>query len=143
MTEEQLSRTGGCLCGAVRYEVSGPLRGIVVCHCTMCQKLHGGIGPHTKAAKEYIRITQDEGLGWYQSSEIARRGFCSLCGSSLFWDPFDQEGTGILAGSLDDASDLEIIGHIFVGEKAGFFEICDGRQQFQGSSHGNLDGDFR
>ena len=109
----------------------------------MCQKLHGGFGPHTKAPKDSIRITRDEGLEWYRSSDIARRGFCRLCGSSLFWDPFKQEGTGILAGSLDDTSGLETIGHIFVAEKAQFYDITDEIPQFPGSSMGQLDGDYR
>jgi len=53
---------GGCLCGAVRYEVKGPLRNIVNCHCSMCQKLHGIFGAHSKARKVNITITKDAGL---------------------------------------------------------------------------------
>ena len=89
---------GGCLCGAVRYEVKGPLRDVVNCHCSMCRRQHGNFGPHSKARKENITITRGDGLAWYKTSEIARRGFCRECGSGLFWEPFDFEGTGIIAG---------------------------------------------
>ncbi|WP_417464793.1 GFA family protein [Kordiimonas sp.] len=135
--------TGGCLCGAVRYEVTGPLRDIVNCHCSMCQKLHGSFGAHTKALKKNIKITRDDGLTFYKTSDVAERGYCKDCGSSLFWQPFDLDATGILAGSLDDASGLKTMGHIFVGEKANFIEITDGLPQFEKSSDGAFTGDYR
>ena len=129
-------------CGAVRYEVKGSLRDIVNCHCSMCQRLHGGFGPHSKASKENISITKGGGLAWYQSSDVARRGFCKECGTSLFWEPFNQGGTGILAGTLDDTSGLKTMGHIFVSEKPLFYDITDDLPQFGGSSKGALSGDF-
>lgn len=134
---------GGCLCGSVTFEVTGPLRGVVNCHCSMCQKLHGSYGPHTKAPGASLRITNDSGLGWYETSEIARRGFCRECGSGLFWEPYAQDGIGIIAGSLDAPTELKTIGHIFVGEKSDFYEIRDDAPQFEGSSSGELSGDFK
>jgi len=133
--------SGGCLCGAVRYEVRGPLRDVVNCHCTMCQRLHGGAGPHSKADKADIVIIEDRGLRWYASSERARRGFCSECDSGLFWEPAGQPGTGILAGTLDQPTGLATIGHIFVAEKCDFTEIAGDAPQFAGSSKGALGGD--
>lgn len=141
MSDIQERHGGGCLCGAVRYEVRGPLRDVVNCYCSMCQKLHGGFGPHSKAAKTDIVLVEDRGLRWYASSERARRGFCCECGSSLFWEPVNQPGTGILAGSLDQPTGLKTIGHIFVGEKADFTEIAGEAPRFEGSSEGALEGD--
>ena len=143
MVKENNVVEGGCLCGAVRYTVSGPLRDIVNCHCSMCQRLHGGFGPHSKALKEHISIVKDEGMAWYKTSNIARRGFCKKCGSSLFWEPFDQDSTGIVAGSLDVPTNLKTIGHIFVAEKPDFYEIMDELPQFDGSSNGKLAGDYQ
>ncbi len=134
--------TGGCLCGAVRYVVKGKLRGIVNCHCAMCQKLHGNFGPHSKAKKSNISITNNKGLAWYKTSEIAERGFCKLCGSSLFWQPFQMDSTGIIAGTLDDSASLKTIGHIFVAEKAKFYDINDAHPKFQNSSNGGLADDY-
>jgi len=133
--------TGGCLCGAVRFQVLGALRDVVNCHCSMCQKLHGVFGAHSKAKKDKITITEDRGLKWYRTSAIAQRGFCGECGSSLFWQPDEQDATGILAGSLDPPTNLKTIGHIFVREKADFFEISDPFPQFEGSSDGALKDD--
>lgn len=143
MNDENVITNGGCLCGAVRYEVRGPLRDIVNCHCSMCQKLHGNFGPHTKARKVNIKITNSDGLAWYKTSEIAQRGFCLKCGSSLFWEPFYLDATGIIAGSLDDTTGLKTMGHIFVGEKPGFYEITDNNPQFVHSSDGQLVNDYK
>ena len=142
MTDSENISTGGCLCGAVRYQVKGPLRDVVNCHCGMCQRQHGNFGPHSKAKKKNITITTDEGLSWYKTSPIAHRGFCRLCGSSLFWEPFDQDATGIIAGSLDAPTGLKTMGHIFVGEKSDFFEITDDLPQFEKSSKGQLPDDY-
>lgn len=143
MSKEETVTHGGCLCGEVRYEVRGPLRGVVNCHCSMCQRLHGNFGPHTKARKVNITITGDDGLHWYKSSDIARRGFCRNCGSSLFWEPFDLDATGIIAGSLDQPTTLATIGHIFVGEKSDFYVITDDLPQFEASSDGELVDDYK
>ena len=100
MADSKRITTGGCLCGAVRYEVKNPLRDVVNCHCSMCQRQHGNFGPHSRARKINITITNDSGLAWYRTSEVARRGFCRLCGSGLFWEPFDLDATGIIAGTI-------------------------------------------
>jgi hypothetical protein len=109
----------------------------------MCQKLHGNFGPHTKARKVNIKITNGDGLAWYKTSDIAQRGFCRECGSSLFWEPFNLDATGIIAGSLDGPTGLKTIGHIFVGEKSDFYEIIDELPQFQESSDGQLVNDYK
>ena len=142
MTDMDKLTTGGCLCGAVRYEVRGPLRDVVNCHCGMCRRQHGNFGPHSKARKVNITVTNDTGLAWYRTSGAARRGFCRECGSSLFWEPFELDATGIIAGSLDVPTGLKTIGHIFVGDKADFYEITDDLPQFEGSSGGELVDDY-
>jgi hypothetical protein len=142
MTENNNAATGGCLCGAVRYQINGPLRDVLNCHCDMCRRLHGNFGPHSKARKADIEITEDNGLAWYKSSDVARRGFCRLCGSGLFWEPFDFDKTGIIAGTLDSPTGLKTVGHIFVEEKADFHEITDSLPRFEASSSGELPDDF-
>ena len=133
---------GGCHCKAVRYRVKGPLRDVVNCHCTECQHLNGNFGAHSKARTEDLEITEDSGIEWYYINPSVRRGFCRLCGSSLFWEALDQPWTGIIAGTLDDSGRLKTIGHIFVAEKADFFEITDDLPRFDHSSDGKLPGDF-
>jgi len=67
-------------------------------------------------------------LRWYQSSKAARRGFCPTCGGNLFWDG-QGENISIMAGTLENSVGLPAIGHIFVADKAGYVQICDGLPQ--------------
>jgi hypothetical protein len=140
MNKDQTKHGGGCLCGAVRYEVSGALRGVINCHCGMCRRLHGAFGAYTKSRNADLTITEARGLAWYDSSEKARRGFCNRCGASLFWQPAGMQTTSIAAGTLDRPSGLATIGHIFTAEKGDFYAITDGLEKFAGSAEGALDG---
>ena len=117
--------TGGCLCGAVRYRVRGPLREAVACHCGQCVKSHGNFATYTAAAREDLELTETRGLKWYRSSEVARRGFCAECGSRLFWENPDYPYVAIAAGSLDDPSVVRLARHIFTEHLAGYYEIAD------------------
>ena len=128
------SRTGGCLCGAVRYEVHGPLRAVVMCHCTQCRRMTGHIMAATAARHKDFRLLSEEGLRWYTSSEEARRGFCMLCGSTLFWQGAARDYLSIAAGSLDDSSGLRIACHIFTADKGGYYEIVDSAPQLRDGS---------
>ena len=126
-TEDSSVRaTGGCLCGAVRYEVDGALRDVILCHCAMCRRTHGHIGAYTATAKQALRITQSRGLRWYASSAIARRGFCGECGGSLFWEPSAKDYVAIAAGTLDAPTGLKTAVQIHV-ESAGDYYAVDER----------------
>ncbi len=125
--------TGGCLCGAVRFEVHGSLRGVVNCHCGQCQRGHGHHGAYSAAARADLRLTEDGGLKWYASSATARRGFCGVCGSSLLWEPAGEDYTAIAAGSLDQPSGLVTVGHVFTADHADYYTIDDDLGQWPGS----------
>ena len=132
------SHRGGCLCGAVRYEVRGPLRPALVCHCGMCQRLHGGPAHYSAAERRALRFLRDDGLVWYRSSPSARRGHCRICGASLFWQPEAADYTAVSCGSLDRPNEVRAAGHIFMVDKGDYYEVCDGLPQFQGSSGGRI-----
>ena len=117
---------GGCLCGAVRFTVDGPLRPVVACHCSQCRKATGHHYAATSANRENIEITGE--VSWYRSSEWARRGFCATCGSNLFWDG-PGENLSILAGSLAAPTGLALVGHIYCADKGDYYDIADGLPQ--------------
>ena len=127
--------TGGCLCGAVRYEIIGDLRGIVNCHCSKCRRFHGSMVSYTSIKFENLSLVEQGGLKWFKSetdeTPNVHRGFCSQCGSSLFWHPRDQKHIAVAAGSLDDTANLEIIGHVWTSQKSGYYKIIDDLPQFQ------------
>jgi hypothetical protein len=125
---------GKCLCGKVQFEIRGELRDIVNCHCSKCRKFHGNYGAYTSAKVENLKIVEQKTLKWFQSTtdETANvhRGFCSECGSSLFWHPKETPAIAIAAGSLIEPTGLKTIGHIWCSQKGDFYEITDGLPQF-------------
>lgn len=117
---------GHCLCGAVQYEVRGPLRPVIYCHCNMCRRATGHFVAATACARQHLTIQPNEALGWYQSSTQARRGFCKICGSNLFWEGHGLDHISILAGSLDKPTGLLGSEHIFTAEAGDYYAIADG-----------------
>ncbi|NBC34531.1 MAG: GFA family protein [Alphaproteobacteria bacterium] len=122
---------GGCLCGAVRFEVNGPLTDLHACHCSQCRRQSGHFPVAASARLSEFVLTETRGLKWYRSSETARRGFCAECGSFLFWDGGNDE-MNINVGSLDPPTGLKLAGHIFVDDKADYYEITDDLPKFAG-----------
>lgn len=135
MSDGTVRATGGCLCGAVRYEVTGPLRAVLACHCEQCRRQSGHFVAATATRHRHFRLLKDEGLRWYRSSPEARRGFCGICGSSLFWEPDDKRHISIMAGTLDRPTGLAMAGHLFAGAADDYYRIADGLKQFPGGAH--------
>ena len=127
------SATGGCLCGAVRYEVRGRLRDVTICHCGQCLRTHGHAAAYSSAGTDALVLTEDRGLKWYVSSATARRGFCAECGASLFWEPSEGGHTAIAAGTLDRPTGLKTVAHIFTADKGDYYDITDDLAQWPGT----------
>ena len=117
---------GGCLCGRVRYEVSGKLRDVIACHCEQCRRTSGHFVAATACRKSNFSLVRHESLKWYSAVAGFRRGFCGECGSSLFFEEVGGERMSIAAGSLDKPQGLSIAAHIFVSEAGDYYAIEDG-----------------
>jgi hypothetical protein len=124
------THSGGCLCGSVRYEARGALRDVIFCHCSQCRRQSGLYFAATAVAQADFSCTEDRGLAWFAASAHARRGFCRLCGSVLFWWPEAGSHVAILAGSLDDPSGLKAASHICTEGRPTFYALCDGLPQY-------------
>ena len=121
---------GSCLCQGVTYELNGTLRNSVACHCAQCRKTSGHYVSATQVAADQLTIINDTTLRWYQSSDKAQRGFCTTCGSSLFWRHEDDAGaTSVMSGTLDGATGIHTEKHIFVADKGDYYTIADGTPQ--------------
>ncbi|UWQ20879.1 GFA family protein [Jannaschia sp. W003] len=127
MTSE--THEGGCLCGAVRYRVRGPLNPVAACHCRQCQRTSGNYVAATSARREAVGIEGEP--RWFRSSKTARRGFCAACGSNLFWDG-GGDRLSIHAGTLDAPARVALTRHIFCADKGDWYRIADGLPQFLG-----------
>jgi len=115
--------TGRCLCGAVRFRLDPPFRDISICHCGMCRRWHGHAGAYTAVAKTALHLEDSRGLAWFRSSDIARRGFCRECGSSLFWERHQGQSIAVAAGSLDAPTGLNAALQIWVEEKGDYYRL--------------------
>ncbi len=122
--------SGGCLCGGVRFRVDGPLSDVGACHCSQCRRTTGHYFAATTCAKADLSFESDATLAWYESSPGIRRGFCSRCGASLFWDDSARDEIDILAGTLDTPTGLRLVDHIFVADKGDYYEITDGLPKY-------------
>jgi hypothetical protein len=120
---------GACLCGAVKFEVSGPLKPPDACHCSMCRKQSGHYWASTDLPRAAVTIHGEENVTWFQSSERIRRGFCSTCGSVLFFDPLHRDWIAIAMGAFDAPTGTHLEKHIFVAHKGDYYEIADGIPQ--------------
>ncbi|MEH6446146.1 MAG: GFA family protein [Oceanospirillaceae bacterium] len=116
---------GGCLCEAIRYQVNAPLRPVVACHCRQCQKTSGFHVAATNVAQQDLTFLCADSLKWYQSSSAAKRGFCGICGSNLFWKPLNNDSISIFAGTLDQPTGLSIVEHVYVQDKGDYYLLND------------------
>lgn len=128
MADEAVRASGRCLCGAVRYEVRGPLRDVLLCHCAECRRWHGHVSASTAAARGDLVVLDDRALRWIESPHsdaAARRGFCGECGSSLFWDAPARDTVSIAAGTLDPPTGLHVMGHWYVADAGDYYPPPD------------------
>lgn len=80
-------------------------------------------------SRDAFTLTGEDNVRWFQSSENVRRGFCSTCGSSLFWDPIKSDKIAIAMGAFDKPTQRGLRMHIFVADKGDYYEIADGLPQ--------------
>lgn len=120
---------GSCLCGSIRFNVNASLGAPVACHCVQCRKQSGHYFASANVQKADLQITGEAQLAWYQSSAKVRRGFCSKCGSWLFWDPPHRDWLSIAMGAFDGSTATRLERHIFVAEKGDYYDIADGLPQ--------------
>lgn len=118
--------TGGCLCGAVRYEARPASRDGYYCHCRMCQLAVG----NTRAA--FFNLRRDA-VTWvgapptlYASSKLALRGFCGTCGTPISFAYNDSENIDLTVGSLDDPAALRPTSHFAVETRIAAWHADDG-----------------
>ena len=126
---------GKCLCGAVSFTIENrDLDHPSACHCSQCRRWSGHYWASVNAPLDAVKfIKGDDLVTWYRASDYARRGFCSICGSSLFWnaDGLDKhkDQMAVSLGALDAPTGLGLEEHIFVADKGDYYAIGDGLPQ--------------
>lgn len=116
---------GRCLCGAITFETTEPLDAITACHCSQCRRQTGLYYAATRTSRAGLTIKGEQHLRWYRASDSAGRGFCSECGSALFWQADGSLDISIMAGAFDKPLALPMGQHIYCADKGDFYELPD------------------
>jgi hypothetical protein len=125
----EVRATGGCLCGAVRYEIRGPLRGVVLCHCSRCRRTHGHVAAYSACERRDLSILDAGTLRWYDADE-RERGFCSACGASLFWRAARADTVSVAAGTLDTPTGLRTVAQIYTADHGDYYALSGEGERF-------------
>jgi len=125
---------GSCLCGAVEYEVTGPLGPIIYCHCSRCRKANGSafLAVAAVAAPDFHITKGEAALRSYRNDAGVHRVFCGNCGSPIIGRRESApETVRLRVGTLDTPIETKVSTHIFVGSKAEWYDIHDGAPQYE------------
>ena len=123
-------RTGGCTCGAVRYEVNGETEILHNCHCTFCQRTSGSaFNTCCYFREEAIRILSGEMTTYTRINESGRKidfHFCEVCGTTVVWEPEARPSMrGLAGGTFDDTSWIKNPWNIWCDSKQDWYQFPD------------------
>ena len=122
MASDEPSAVGHCLCGGVRFALHGPLRDVIVCHCSRCRRTHGHVGAYTSVPAPALTLLAEDTLRWY-IADGRERGFCAGCGASLFWRITGSDHVSVSAGALDLPTGLRISHHIHTVDASDYYRV--------------------
>jgi hypothetical protein len=125
---------GGCLCGSVRFEISGQIRNIVHCHCSRCRKAQGSAFATNGIVKasDFKILSGAESLAGYESSPGQTKYFCRICGSPIMSKSDSRpEQVRVRLGTIDSDIEERPMAHIFVTSKANWEEITGDLPQYE------------
>ena len=125
-----MEATGHCLCGAVTYTAKDVHTDINSCHCSMCRRWNGG--PAFAVIVGNVTFEGEDKITRYPSSEWAERGFCSRCGTNLFFRLKEQDQYVIWMGSFDDQDRFNLAGEIFIDEKPPAYDLAGDHPRLTG-----------
>ena len=137
MTDSAKPHTGGCQCGAVRYEAAGAVRAVYVCHCRECRKQSASaFGISVVVPRAGLRVTRGAPAWWTRPADSGGTvacAFCPACGSRLWHERAAAPDTlSIKGGSLDEAMDLTGAIHIWTSRKLAGIVVPDGAERYPG-----------
>lgn len=115
--------SGSCNCKSVTFTVRKPRAGVAACHCSQCRKQSGHHWASSDAEEADFDISGD--VRWFEASPTAKRGFCPVCGTFLFWKAHDESKMSFSAGTIDGPTGLHLARHIFVADKGDYYDITD------------------
>ncbi len=126
---------GGCLCGAVKVELTGSIESIIHCHCSLCRK-NSGTAYATNGfvnASEFRVIDPNHNLATFEFKPGKCRHFCKTCGSPVYSSNVDNPGKlRLRLGILDTDITERPISHNFVSSKANWDDLDANLPRYHG-----------
>tara|TARA_Y100000590_G_C15690197_1_gene1003159 strand:+ start:1018 stop:1425 length:408 start_codon:yes stop_codon:yes gene_type:complete len=123
MKKKISNKTASCLCGEVKIKIIGKLRYVSNCHCSQCMKTHGNFASYTSCPEKNVTFIKSKTIKWYKSSNIAKRGFCSKCGASMFYKRNKGKNLSIAAGMFKNPTNLKTYYNIFTHGKLDYYKL--------------------
>ena len=121
--QKKNSNIAQCLCGCIKIKITGKLRHVINCHCSQCMRFHGNFGAYTNCSEDNIEFISKKNLKWYNSSNFAKRGFCSKCGASMFYKRSNRKSISVSAGMFSNPTKLKTNLNIFTKGKLDFYKL--------------------
>jgi hypothetical protein len=126
------SKTGGCLCGAVRFTATPANDEVGACHCSMCRRWSAG--PFlVRDCGTALKIEDPSELGVYRSSEWAERAYCKKCGTPLYYRLIAKDMHFVSAEAFDDVSGMALTSQIFIDEKPSYYDFANKTHNMTGA----------
>lgn len=126
--------SGGCLCGAVQFQIKGPISHIVYCHCSQCRQVQGSAFATNGIVKikDFKILSGEEKLTAYESSPGQKKYFCQICGSPIISKTDSKlEEVRIRLGTVSTDISERPMAHIFTSSKANWEEITGDLPQYE------------
>ena len=123
MIQKTSSKIAKCLCGGIKIKIVGKLRHVLNCHCSQCMKTHGNFAAYTNSPEKNISYISKRTLKWYNSSNFAKRGFCTKCGASMFYKIKKSDTISISAGMFNNPTTLKTHSNIFTKNKLDYYRL--------------------
>jgi len=131
----RLPQTGGCQCGALRYEITEAPQMVYACHCTDCQRLtSSAFSMAVVVAEGAFRLTRGEPRPLQRTADsgrVAIRWVCPQCGSWISGVPTPGSVIRVRAGTLDDTSWLRPTVHFWTRSKQPWIALPEGCRSFE------------
>lgn len=133
MEVELKNLKGGCLCGAVEYEIKDDLIYSGYCHCSECRRWTGAPFSSTGGVKDVdFKLNKGEPLlASFRKGENSKSYFCTICSSNLYGEVPEYNMIYVMLGTLFEEPALKPQWHIFTGSKVDWFNISDDLPQHQ------------
>jgi hypothetical protein len=129
MADEPIELSGACQCGAVRYRACAKGFDAYYCHCRMCQRAFGNVFATFFNVEKSLVTWQAGPPTYFESSKIARRGFCARCGTPISFEYHQSERMDLAVGSLDHPERMRPVSHCGVESRIASFHRPDGLKE--------------